>query len=112
MVHLRTPGNRFDEECLLLSLRLVVTWRAPSRPGGLRGSCPPASAWRGIRTLIARDQAMETWLREQVVPAAQALKADPGRAVSANLAREQLATTTPMKAAKPECRAPCLAPER
>lgn len=45
----------------------------------------------GLRTLMARDQAMETWLREQVVPAAQALKADPGRAVSVDLAREQLA---------------------
>ena len=45
----------------------------------------------GLRTLLARDRAMEAWLREQVVPAAQALKADPGRAVSADQVREQLA---------------------
>lgn len=45
----------------------------------------------GLRTLLARDRAMEAWLREQVVPAAQALKADPGRALSAALVREQLA---------------------
>ncbi|KLJ01113.1 type II toxin-antitoxin system ParD family antitoxin [Luteimonas sp. FCS-9] len=45
----------------------------------------------GLRTLLARDRAMEAWLREQVVPAAQALKADPGRAMSAGQAREQLA---------------------
>lgn len=46
----------------------------------------------GLRTLLARDRAMETWLREQVVPAAQALKADPGRALSVSQVREQLAT--------------------
>lgn len=45
----------------------------------------------GLRTLLARDRAMEAWLREQVVPAGQALKADPGRALSAAQAREQLA---------------------
>ena len=46
----------------------------------------------GLRTLLARDRAVETWLREQVVPASQALKADPGRARSAEQARERLAT--------------------
>lgn len=45
----------------------------------------------GLRTLLARDRAMEVWLREQVVPAAQALKADPERALSVGQAREQLA---------------------
>ena len=45
----------------------------------------------GLRTLLARDRAMEAWLREQVVPAAQALKANPGRALSVGQAREQLA---------------------
>jgi Arc/MetJ-type ribon-helix-helix transcriptional regulator len=45
----------------------------------------------GLRTLLARDRAMEAWLREQVVPVAQALKADPGRALSVDQAREQLA---------------------
>lgn len=46
----------------------------------------------GLRTLLARDRAMETWLREQVVPAAQALKAAPERALSVDQVREQLAT--------------------
>jgi len=45
----------------------------------------------GLRTLLARDRAMETWLREQVVPAALALKADPARSLSAAQARAQLA---------------------
>jgi antitoxin ParD1/3/4 len=45
----------------------------------------------GLRTLLARDRAMEAWLREQVVPAAQALKASPERALSVGQAREQLA---------------------
>ena len=45
----------------------------------------------GLRTLLARDRAVEAWLREQVVPAAQALKAEPGRALSADQVREQLA---------------------
>ncbi|RXR06559.1 ribbon-helix-helix domain-containing protein [Pseudoxanthomonas composti] len=45
----------------------------------------------GLRTLLARDRAMETWLREQVVPAALALQADPGRSLSTTQAREQLA---------------------
>lgn len=45
----------------------------------------------GLRTLLARDRVMEAWLREQVAPAAQALKANPERAPSADQAREQLA---------------------
>lgn len=45
----------------------------------------------GLRTLLARDRAMEAWLREQVVPAAQALKAAPERALSADQVREHLA---------------------
>ena len=45
----------------------------------------------GLRTLLARDRAMEAWLREQVVPVAQALKADPGRTLSVAQAHEQLA---------------------
>lgn len=46
----------------------------------------------GLRTLLARDRAVEAWLLEQVVPAAQALKADPGRALSAEQARQRMAT--------------------
>lgn len=46
----------------------------------------------GLRTLMARDRAIETWLREQVAPAAQALKAAPERALSVDKVREHLAT--------------------
>lgn len=45
----------------------------------------------GLRTLLARDRAVESWLREQVVPVAAALKADPDRALSASQVREHLA---------------------
>lgn len=45
----------------------------------------------GLRTLAARDKAIEKWLREQVVPAARALKADPSRALTVAQVRERLA---------------------
>jgi antitoxin ParD1/3/4 len=53
----------------------------------------------GLRVLMARDKAVENWLLEQVVPAYDALKADPSRAVSieqvrARLAAEHKAATT------------------
>lgn len=37
----------------------------------------------GLRTLLARDRAVEDWLRATVAPAYDALKADPSRALSA-----------------------------
>ncbi|WP_176038708.1 ribbon-helix-helix domain-containing protein [Brucella tritici] len=46
----------------------------------------------GLRTLAARDKAVEAWLRNEVVPAAAALDADPGRALSSVQLRAQLAT--------------------
>jgi antitoxin ParD1/3/4 len=36
----------------------------------------------GLRVLMARDWAVENWFLEQVVPAYDALKADPSRAVT------------------------------
>jgi len=42
----------------------------------------------GLRALIARDRAVETWLTNLVGPAYDALKADPSRAVTADLPRE------------------------
>lgn len=45
----------------------------------------------GLRVLIARDKAVENWLLEQVVPAYDALKADPSRAVSVEQVRARLA---------------------
>jgi antitoxin ParD1/3/4 len=44
----------------------------------------------GLRTLMARDRAIEHWLREQVGRAFDALKADPSRAVTAAQVRTRL----------------------
>ncbi len=57
----------------------------------------------GLRTLLARDRAVESWLREQVVPAAEALKADPDSALSGDQIRDHLATKRAdrLRAAKP-----------
>jgi putative addiction module CopG family antidote len=45
----------------------------------------------GLRALQMRDRAVEAWLRQQVVPAYDAIKADPSRAVPARKVREALA---------------------
>lgn len=52
----------------------------------------------GLRALMARDRAVESWLREQVAPAYDSLKTDPSRVVTVNqvcarLAAEHNATT-------------------
>ena len=44
----------------------------------------------GLRTLAARDKAVEVWLRDQVVPAAKALQADPSRGIPIIEVREHL----------------------
>lgn len=44
----------------------------------------------GLRTLLARDRAVEDWLVAQVGPAHDALKNDPSRAVSASDVRAAL----------------------
>lgn len=45
----------------------------------------------GLRALMARDRAVESWLNNQVGPAHDALKADPSRAVTADQVRTRLA---------------------
>lgn len=45
----------------------------------------------GLRALMARDRAVESWLHDQVGPAYDALKAEPSRAVTAAQVRERLA---------------------
>ena len=45
----------------------------------------------GLRTLMARDRAVESWLHQQVGPAHDALRADPSRAVTADQVRARLA---------------------
>ena len=44
----------------------------------------------GLRVLLARDRMMDTWLREQVAPAFDAIHADPSRAVSLDTVRARL----------------------
>jgi len=44
----------------------------------------------GLRSLQARDAAIENWLREKVVPAALAHHAHPDRALSSEEARKQI----------------------
>jgi antitoxin ParD1/3/4 len=45
----------------------------------------------GLRALMARDEAVETWLRTEVAATHDALKADPSRAVGAAQVRQRLA---------------------
>jgi len=44
----------------------------------------------GLRTLLARDRVVESWLRDQVAPAYDALKSDPSRVVSVEDVRAEL----------------------
>jgi putative addiction module CopG family antidote len=45
----------------------------------------------GLRALLARDRAVESWLHEQVGPAYDALKRDPLRAITVDQIRDRLA---------------------
>ena len=45
----------------------------------------------GLRVLMARDRAVESWLHNQVGPAYDALKSDPSRAITADQVRGRLA---------------------
>lgn len=45
----------------------------------------------GLRALLARDRAVEGWLRDQVGPAFDALQADPSRVRTADQVRAALA---------------------
>lgn len=46
----------------------------------------------GLRALLARDRAVETWLQQQVGSAYDALKADPARVVTLGQIRARLAS--------------------
>jgi antitoxin ParD1/3/4 len=54
----------------------------------------------GLRSLLARDRAVESWLRETVAPAYDAIKADPSRGIPVATARAQLAADRRKAAAK------------
>ena len=45
----------------------------------------------GLRALMARDRAVDNWLMQEVGPAYDALKANPGRAVTVDQLQEALA---------------------
>ena len=45
----------------------------------------------GLRTLLIRDRVVETWLKEQVVPAYDTLKANPTRGLTPEDVRTALA---------------------
>jgi antitoxin ParD1/3/4 len=45
----------------------------------------------GLRALLARDRAVESWLNDQVGPAYDALKADPTRAITVEHLRARIA---------------------
>lgn len=45
----------------------------------------------GLRALQARERAVESWLRNEALPAYDAYKADPSRAVTLDEVREGLA---------------------
>jgi len=45
----------------------------------------------GLHALAAHDRAVEAWLRDQVGPAYDALKADPSRGVTVDQVRARLA---------------------
>jgi antitoxin ParD1/3/4 len=44
----------------------------------------------GLRSLAARDAAIEKWLRDEVAPTLQAIKTDPSRLVDADQTWKQL----------------------
>ena len=52
----------------------------------------------GLRALLAQDRAVESWLKEQVGPAFDALKANPSRAVEIKNVRARLAAEVSFKA--------------
>ncbi|GAA0739713.1 type II toxin-antitoxin system ParD family antitoxin [Ideonella azotifigens] len=54
----------------------------------------------GLRTLLARDRAVEDWLRKDVATAYDALKADSSRAVGVNAVKARLAAAHKKVSAK------------
>ena len=54
----------------------------------------------GLRALLARDQAVEAWLRREVAGAYDALKTSPARAVPASKVRARLSAMQNRRATK------------
>jgi antitoxin ParD1/3/4 len=55
----------------------------------------------GLRALQTRDKAVENWLRQEVAPAYDAVKADPARGRSLSVVRATLAAEHERPASKP-----------
>lgn len=55
----------------------------------------------GLRALLAREQAVDEWLRRDVAAAFDAMKADPSRAVGADHVKARLATAAKKRRARP-----------
>ncbi len=51
----------------------------------------------GLRAMVARDRAVENWLRTEVVPALDAIDADPSIGLSADQVRSALAKRHALK---------------
>ncbi len=56
----------------------------------------------GLRSLMAHDQAVEAWLRDTVVPACDALEADPSRGIPVATLRNHLTARRRKASAKRE----------
>lgn len=54
----------------------------------------------GLRALMARDRAVESWLHQEVGSAFDALKANPGRAITIEQVRARLAARHQTSTAK------------
>ena len=54
----------------------------------------------GLRALMARDRAVEDWLRGDLAAACDALKADPSRAVAVDRVKARLAAVHKKTTAK------------
>jgi antitoxin ParD1/3/4 len=55
----------------------------------------------GLRVLLARDKAVDDWLRKDVAKAYDAIKADPSRAVGVDAIKARLAAAHKKVSAKP-----------
>lgn len=63
----------------------------------------------GLRVLLARDRAVEDWLRKDVAASYDKLKADPSRAVGASAVKARLAGVHAKVATKATKKAPAKA---
>lgn len=54
----------------------------------------------GLRVLLARDRAVEDWLRKDVASAYDALKSDPSRALGVGAVKARLAAVHQKKASR------------